>query len=209
MNDATKTKKELPPIPKLILELGPLAVFFFANARGEQLAGMVPAFEGLQPIFIATGAFMIAITLSLVISYAMVRHLPIMPMVSGVVVLVFGGLTLWLQNEIFIKLKPTIVNVLFGSILLGGLYFGRPLLRYLFDAVFSLDEEGWKKLTFRWGLFFFFLAGVNEFVWRTFTTDQWVSFKTFGMLPLTLVFTFSQMPMIQKHTLEPQASEEK
>ena len=209
MNDATKTKKELPPIPKLILELGPLAVFFIANARGEQLAGMVPAFDGLQPIFIATGAFMIAITLSLVISYAMVRHLPIMPMVSGVVVLVFGGLTLWLQNEIFIKLKPTIVNVLFGSILLGGLYFGRPLLRYLFDAVFSLDEEGWKKLTFRWGLFFFFLAGVNEFVWRTFTTDQWVSFKTFGMLPLTLVFTFSQMPMIQKHTLEPQASEEK
>lgn len=211
MTDATKTRKELPPLLKLVLEMGPLAVFFFANARGESLANTIPGLAGMQPIFIATGAFMIAITLSLVISYAKVRHLPIMPMVSGVVVLVFGGLTLWLQDELFIKLKPTIVNILFGSILLGGLYFGRPLLRYLFDAVFSLDEEGWRKLTFRWGLFFFFLAGVNEFVWRTFTTDQWVSFKTFGMLPLTLVFTFSQMPLIQRHSLEveAEASEEK
>lgn len=209
MTDAIKTKKELPPLLKLVLELGPLGVFFIANSRGEGLAGMVPALAGIQPIFIATGAFMIAITLSLAISYALVRHLPIMPMVSGVVVLIFGGLTLWLQNEVFIKLKPTIVNVLFGSILLGGLYFGRPLLRYLFDAVFALDDEGWRKLTFRWGLFFFFLAVVNEFVWRTFTTDQWVSFKTFGMLPLTLVFTFSQMPLIQRHSLEVEASEEK
>lgn len=209
MTDAPETKKELPPLLKLVLEMGPLAVFFFANARGESLANTIPGLAGMQPIFIATGAFMIAITLSLVISYAKVRHLPIMPMVSGVVVLVFGGLTLWLQDELFIKLKPTIVNVLFGSILLGGLYFGRPLLRYLFDAVFALDEEGWHKLTFRWGLFFFFLAVVNEFVWRTFTTDQWVSFKTFGMLPLTLVFTFSQMPLIQRHSLEAEASEEK
>jgi len=208
MTDATETKKELPPLLKLVLEMGPLAVFFFANARGETLANAIPGLAGMQPIFIATGAFMIAITLSLAISYAKVRHLPIMPMVSGVVVLVFGGLTLWLQDELFIKLKPTIVNVLFGSILLGGLYFGRPLLRYLFDAVFALDAEGWHKLTFRWGLFFFFLAAVNEFVWRTFTTDQWVSFKTFGMLPLTLIFTFSQMPLIQRHSVEVEATKE-
>lgn len=209
MTSETKIKKELPPLLKLVLEMGPLVVFFLANARGEKLAGLFPGLEAMQPIFIATGAFMVAITLSLAVSYALVRHLPIMPMVSGVVVLVFGGLTLWLQDELFIKLKPTIVNVLFGSILLGGLYFGKQLLRYLFDAVFTLDDTGWKKLTFRWGMFFFFLALVNEFVWRTFTTDQWVAFKTFGMLPLTLVFTFSQVPLIQRHSLEPVVSEEK
>ncbi|MEM8811721.1 MAG: septation protein A [Pseudomonadota bacterium] len=195
-------KKDLPPLLKLALELGPLGIFFFANARGESLAGLHPSLQGVEPIFIATGAFMIAITLSLGISYSLVRHIPIMPLISGVVVIIFGALTLWLQNELFIKLKPTIVNILFGSILLGGLYFGRPLLRYLFDTVFALDEEGWRKLTFRWGAFFFFLALVNEFVWRTFTTDQWVAFKTFGILPMTLIFTFAQVPLIQRHSTE-------
>jgi len=208
MTVETKAQKaELPPLLKLLLELGPLGVFFFANARGDWLSGLV-GLDGVAPIFIATGAFMIAITLSLIVSYALVRHLPVMPLVSGVVVLVFGALTLWLQDEIFIKLKPTIVNMLFGSILLGGLYFGKQLLRYLFDTVFALDDEGWRKLTFRWGLFFFVLAGVNEFVWRSFTTDQWVSFKTFGMLPLTMIFTFAQVPLIQRHSLEV-AGEEK
>ncbi len=204
----TAARKELPPLLKIVLELGPLGIFFFANARGEDLAAMIGGLEGIEPIFIATGAFMVAISLSLGISYSLVRHIPVMPLVSGIVVLVFGGLTLWLHNELFIKLKPTIVNVLFGSILLGGLAFGKPLLRFIFDTVFVLDEEGWRKLTMRWGLFFFFLAVVNEFVWRTYSTDFWVAFKTFGVLPMTLVFTFAQIPLIQKHSLEEPESQE-
>lgn len=204
----TAVRKELPPLLKLVLEIGPLGIFFFANARGEDLAAMVGGLDGIEPIFIATGAFMVAISLSLGISYSLVRHIPVMPLVSGIVVLVFGGLTLWLHNELFIKLKPTIVNVLFGSILLGGLAFGKPLLRFIFDTVFALDDEGWRKLTMRWGLFFFFLAVVNEFVWRTYSTDFWVAFKTFGVLPMTLVFTFAQIPLIQKHSLEEPESQE-
>jgi intracellular septation protein len=130
-----------------------------------------------------------------------------MPFVTGVVVLVFGGLTLWLQNDEFIKMKPTIVNVLFGAALLGGLAFGRPLLGYVFDSVFKLNDEGWRKLTFRWGLYFFALAALNEIVWRAFSTDFWVSFKVFGIMPLTVLFTLTQMPMIQRHTLpEPEKS---
>ncbi|MEM6665128.1 MAG: septation protein A [Pseudomonadota bacterium] len=181
-------RRELPPLLKLALEMGPLVVFFFANTRFG--------------IFQATAAFMVAITISLAVSYALERRLAVMPLVSGVVVLVFGGLTLWLNDELFIKLKPTIVNVLFGSILLIGLAFGRSLLRIVFDAVFKLSDEGWSKLTLRWGLFFFFLAAVNEVVWRTQTTDFWVAFKVWGMMPITLVFTFAQMPLITRHSLE-------
>ncbi len=197
-------RKELPPLLKLALELGPLAVFFFANARGALLVDWFPRLGDLGgPIFIATAAFMVAITISLSVSYVLTRRLPIMPVVTGVVVLVFGGLTLYLHDELFIKLKPTIINVLFGSVLLGGLLFGKSLLGYVFDSVFKLDAEGWRKLTLRWGLFFLFLAVVNEVVWRSFSTDFWVSFKLFGMMPLTFIFTFSQMPLISKHSLVP------
>ena len=112
-----------------------------------------------------------------------------MPLVSGVVVFVFGGLTLWLQDDIFIKMKPTIVNTLFGGVLLGGLLFGKSLLGYVFDSAFSLDAEGWRKLTLRWGLFFLFLAVLNEIVWRSFSTDFWVAFKVWGIMPITLLFT--------------------
>jgi intracellular septation protein len=98
-------------------------------------------------------------------------------------------------------MKPTIVNTLFGAILLGGLLFGKSLLGYVFDSAFKLDAEGWRKLTFRWGLFFIFLAIANEVVWRNFSTDAWVSFKVWGIMPITIVFTLSQMPLIQKHTL--------
>jgi intracellular septation protein len=183
-----KRMRKLNPILKLALEMGPLVIFFLANQR----AG----------IFIATGVFMAAVLVSLAVSYALTRHLPIMPMVTAVVVLVFGGLTLWLQDDHFIKLKPTIVNSLFGVVLLGGLAFGRPLLPVVLDTVFQLDDAGWRKLTFRWGLFFFALAAINEIVWRTQTTDFWVNFKVFGIMPLTLAFALSQTPLILRHEVK-------
>ncbi len=196
-------RREINPLLKLVLELGPLMVFFFANARGERLAELMPALHALGgPIFVATGLFMAATAVALAASWLLTRSLPIMPLVSGVVVLIFGALTLWLQDDVFIKMKPTIVNALFGAVLLGGLAFGRSLLGYVFDSAFKMDAEGWRKLTLRWGLFFLFLAAINEFVWRTTTTDTWVAFKVWGIMPITLLFTLSQMPLIMRHSLD-------
>ena len=196
-------RKDVNPLLKLVLELGPLLVFFFANARGVWLAEKFPALVAFgAPIFVATGLFMVATAVALAVSWILTRTLPIMPLVSGIVVLVFGTLTLWLQDDVFIKMKPTIVNALFGCVLLGGLFFGRSLLGYVFDSAFHLDAEGWRKLTFRWGLFFLFLAVVNELVWRSFSTDYWVAFKVWGIMPITLGFTLSQMPLIMRHSLE-------
>ena len=208
-SDPQKKKESVNPLLKLVLELGPLMVFFFANARGAWLVQKFPVLAELGgPIFVATGLFMAATAIALIASWLLTRTLPIMPMVSGVVVFIFGALTLYLQDDIFIKMKPTIVNTLFGGVLLGGLYFGRSLLGYVFDSAFSLDAEGWKKLTFRWGLFFLFLALVNEVVWRNFSTDAWVTFKVWGIMPITLLFTFSQMPLILRHSLEDKPKEE-
>ena len=201
-------KKELAPLPKLVLELGPLLVFFFANARGEWLVENWPVLGSFGgPIFLATGLFMVATAISLTVSWLLIRTLPIMPLVSGVVVFIFGALTLWLQDDLFIKMKPTIVNTLFGAVLLGGLFFGKALLGYVFESAFKLDAEGWRKLTLRWGLFFLFLAVLNEVVWRNFSTDFWVAFKVWGTMPITLVFTFSQMPLIMRHALEEKPAE--
>jgi intracellular septation protein len=187
-------RKQLPPLLKLALELGPLALFFLANAYADRFG----VAEG-QRIFVATGLFIVATLVALGISYALLRKLPIMPLVSGVVVVVFGGLTLFLQDETFIKLKPTIVNAMFGLLLLGGLYFRKPLLQIVLDSMFELTDEGWRKLTFRWALFFFALAAINEIVWRTQTTDFWVSFKVFGIMPLTIVFALAQTPLLLRY----------
>lgn len=196
-------RKEINPLLKLALELGPLMVFFFANARGEWLAESFPALGDLGgPLFIATALFMVATAIALSASWLLTRSLPIMPLVSGVVVFIFGALTLYLHNETFIKMKPTIVNTLFGFILLGGLVFGKSLLGYVFDSAFKLDAEGWRKLTLRWGLFFLFLAVVNEVVWRSFSTDAWVAFKVWGIMPITILFTMGQMPLIMRHSVE-------
>ncbi|MBP0615481.1 septation protein A [Jiella mangrovi] len=192
------------PFLKFALELGPLLVFFFANSRGEDLARAFPILGDLGgPLFIATALFMAAMVISLAVSWAITRTLPIMPLVTLAVVLVFGGLTLWLQDETFIKMKPTIVNALFGCVLLGGLLFGKSLLGYVFDQAFKLDEEGWRKLTLRWGLFFIFLAVLNEVVWRNFSTDFWVNFKVWATMPITIVFMLTQLPLIKRHATEP------
>ena len=201
-------KKEVAPLLKLALELGPLLVFFFANARGEWRVETWPALGSFGgPIFLATGLFMIATAVALAVSWVLTRSLPIMPLVSGVVVFVFGALTLWLQDELFIKMKPTIVNSLFAAVLLGGLFFGKALLGYVFGAAFRLDAEGWRKLTLRWGLLFVFLAIANEVVWRNFSTDFWVAFKVWGIMPITFVFTLTQMPLIMRHSLDEKPAE--
>lgn len=195
-------KPKINPVLKLVLELGPLVIFFFVNAKGAALIerfGLENLFP--QPIFLATAVFMVAMLASIAASWIISRHLAIMPLITGIVVLVMGGLTLWLQDDTFIKVKPTIVNVFFGAVLLIGLAFGRSLLAYVFDAAFALDEPGWRKLTLRWGLFFFFLAGLNELVWRTQSTDFWVAFKVWGTMPLTMIFALAQLPLMQKHML--------
>ncbi|MFL4990170.1 MAG: septation protein A [Microvirga sp.] len=190
-------EKRLPPLLKLALELGPLALFFLGNAYGDRFG-----FPENQRIFAATGIFIVATLIALGISYGLTRKLPIMPVVSGIVVVVFGGLTLFLQDETFIKLKPTIVNTMFGFVLLGGLYFRKPLLQIVLDSMFDLTEEGWRKLTLRWALFFFALAALNEIVWRTQTTDFWVSFKVFGIMPLTIAFALAQTPLLLRHEIK-------
>jgi len=181
-------KKQLNPILKLVLDIGPLVLFFALNSKFG--------------IYVATGGFMVAVLIALAVSYTMTRHIAMMPVVTAVIVLVFGGLTLVLHDDLFIKLKPTIIYVLFGGTLLIGLALDKPFLSIMFDQMFHLTAEGWRKLTWRWALFFLFLAGVNEIVWRTQTTDFWVSFKLFGVVPLTLLFGGLQYPLLMKYSAE-------
>jgi intracellular septation protein len=155
--------------------------------------------DGRVGIFVATAVFMVAVVLALAVSYALTRHLPAMPLITALIVLVFGSLTLLLHDEHFIKLKPTIIYVLFGAVLLSGLALGKPLLETVFDSVFHLTEEGWRKLTLRWALFFFVLAAVNEVMWRGFSTETWIGSKMFLSFPLTLVFAFLQVPLLKRY----------
>jgi intracellular septation protein len=188
------SKPKLNPALKFVLDLGPLLVFFAVNSRFG--------------IFAATGAFMAAIVIALAVAYVLTRHLPIMPLVTAIVVVVFGTLTLVLHDELFIKVKPTIIYVLFGGVLLAGLAFGKSLLGIVFDSVFHLTGEGWRRLTLRWALFFLALAVLNEIVWRTQTTDVWVSFKVFGVVPLTFLFAALQYPLLTKYAApEPEQAE--
>lgn len=173
---------------KMLLELGPVGVFFFVNWQ--------------RGIFWGTGAFMVATIIALVASHKLLGRIPVMPLVSGAFILVFGGLTLVLQDEVFIKLKPTIVNTLFAGILLGGLFYGQIFLKLVFGEVFKLTDEGWRILTIRWAVFFVFLAVLNEIVWRCFTTDFWISFKIWGIMPLTMVFAVAQLGLIKRYEAE-------
>jgi intracellular septation protein len=198
-------KTQLNPLVKLALDMGPLILFFFANARPALFMPFVGPFlpaavAGEKAgIFVATAVFMVAILVALVVSYALTRHLPVMALVTAVIVVVFGSLTLVLHDDTFIKMKPTIIYVLFGVLLLGGLWFNKSLLAVVFDSVFDLTEEGWRKLTLRWALFFLALAVLNEAIWRTQSTDFWVNFKVFGVLPLTFIFAALQFPLLQKY----------
>lgn len=190
--------KPINPLLKLALEFGPLAIFFFVNSYGDRWFGVAED----RRIFVATGVFIAASLIALALSKIAMNHLPRMAIVNAVVVTVFGGLTLALDDAFFIKVKPTIVNTLFGCILLGGLYFGRSLLALVLDSVLQLDEEGWRRLTLRWGLFFFVLAALNEVVWRTQSQDFWVAFKVWGVMPLTMIFALAQTPLILKHEIK-------
>lgn len=172
---------------KLGLEFGPLGVFFLVNAQWG--------------IFHATGAFMAAVTIALIASYALFRKVAMMPLVTAAFVLVFGGLTLYLHDDTFIKIKPTVVNMLFAFLLASGLAFGKPLLKILLGEVLKMEDEGWKKLTIRWACFFVVLAFLNEVVWRNFSRDFWVGFKTFGVMPLTFVFMMAQVGLLQKYQI--------
>ncbi|MDP2619583.1 MAG: septation protein A [Hyphomicrobiales bacterium] len=177
-------ERKLNPWLKLALDLGPLLVFFVVNAR--------------LGIFWATGTFMGAMVLSLAVSYAISRTVALMPLVTLAFVMIFGGLTLWLQDETFIKVKPTLVYLLFAVILGAGMAFQRPLLKPLLGTMLALSETGWRLLTWRWTGFFLALAVLNEIVWRNVSTDTWVAFKVFGFLPLTLLFAVAQVPLMQR-----------
>lgn len=174
------------PLRKLLIEFGPLVAFFLAQRSKD--------------IYWATGVFMVAISISVLVSRRIERKWPVVPLVTAVFVLVMGGLTLWLQDATFIMMKPTIVNLLFAAILLVGLATNRLFLKTVFAEAFDLEDEGWSRLTLRFGLFFVFLAGVNEIVWRTQSEDFWTSFKVFGIAPLTIVFMLLQGRLVERYT---------
>lgn len=195
-----------PQIVKLALELGPLVVFFIVNAKGQDILDAYPVLAswfGGQPIIFATAVFMVAMAISLGLSALILKKIAVMPLVTAVVVLIFGGLTLYFQDSTFIKMKPTITNLLFAATLLGGLVFGQSLLKYVFGDVYKLKPEGWTVLTLRWGLFFLVLAGLNEVIWRNFSDDFWVAFKVWGIMPLTVVFSMFQLPVLSKYAPDP------
>ena len=172
---------------KVALDITPLAGFFIAYK--------------LSGVFAATAVIMVSTIISLAITYYYDKKIALMPLVSGVVISIFGTMTLLLHDETFIKIKPTLVNLIFASILLGGLFFKKSLLKYVLDGALSLNENGWKILSLRWGIFFIFLAILNEIIWRNFSMDFWVNFKVFGMFTLTILFTLSQISLIKKHTI--------
>ncbi len=187
-------KPKLNSILKLVLDIGPLVLFVAANARFG--------------VFVGTAAFMAAAVIALLVSYAMTRRWPIMPVVSAIFVVAFGGLTLALHDDTFIKLKPTVIYVLFGGALVGGYLFDKPLLEIVFDSMFDLTEQGWRKLTLRWAAFFFVLAVLNELIWRTQSTDFWANFKLFGFVPLTFAFAALQYPLLTRYAAAPAMPDE-
>ena len=175
-------------IYKILIDIGPLAVFFIFYTRSGLQASILP--------------LMIATVIAVLFSYILEKKIPIMPTVGAGIVLVFGGLTIYFDNEVFIKMKPTIINLVFAIILYGGMLIRKPFLKILLGAALKLEEEGWRILTYRWIGFFIALAILNEIVWRTQSTDIWVNFKVFAILPITFIFTMTQFPLIKKYQIE-------
>jgi intracellular septation protein len=182
----------MSPLLRMALDLGPLLIFFAANS--------------VSGIFTATWVFMLAITASIALSFAIERKVSAMPLLTCALVLIFGGLTLWLSNENFIKIKPTILYAMFTAVLIGGLGFNRLFIKYLLGQTLQLSDPAWRALTWRWSFFFLALAAANEFVWRTTSTDTWVAFKVWGVFPLTLLFALLQTPFIARHQIEGEKS---
>ena len=175
-------------ISKLLIDIGPLAVFFIFYTRSDLQSAIIP--------------LMIATVIAIFISYIMEKRIPVMPTVGAVIILFFGGLTIYFDNEVFFKMKPTIINLLFALILFGGEIAKKPLLKLFLGTALKLEDEGWKILTQRWVAFFIALAILNEIVWRTQSTDLWVKFKVFGILPITFIFTLTQFSLIKKYLTE-------
>ncbi len=196
MTDATQqqAQRELSPGLKMLTEAGPLLLFFIVNAKWG--------------IFAATAVYMASAAVAMLYTWLKIRRLPLMPIIALAFVLLFGGLTIWLHDDVFIKVKVTLVNALFGAILLGGLAFNRLFLKMLMGEALRLTDVGWRKITLAWGLFFFALAGLNEVVWRNVSTDAWVNFKVFGLLPITFIFAFALTPLMLKHQLDEEGEEE-
>ena len=182
------------PLLRIASDLGPLILFF-------------ATFE-FYGIFVATAVFMAAVLATLGFGYWRERKFLPMPLFTAVLVLIFGGLTLYLKNDMFIKMKPTVLYAFFGVLLIGGLSFNRLFIKYVFAQAFELSETGWRKLTWRWGLFFVTLAGLNEAVWRNFSTAIWVDFKVWGIMPLIFLFALAQTPLVLKHQLAEQTGDE-
>ena len=176
---------------KLLIEMGPLAAFFIGNWMGG--------------IFFGTGIFMAATVVSLAVSWTMTGKIAMVPLVSAVFVALFGALTLYLQSDLFIKVKVTLINALFGFVLLGGVAFGKSYIKLIMGEAMKLPDQAWRTLSIRWGVFFLGMAVLNEIVWRNFTTDQWVNFKVFGLLPLTLAFALANAPYMARHMSEDEA----
>ena len=175
------------PWLKGTVDYGPLAAFLLAYWKGD--------------LFIATGVLMAAATIVVILAYAIERRVPIMPVVTAAIVLVFGGLTLALDDERFIKMKPTIIQWIFAAVMFGGLLLGKPVLKPIFGTAWQLEDRGWRILTFRFAVFFLVTGGLNELVWRTQSTDVWVNFKVFGLIGLTFMFMMTQIPLIQRYHL--------
>ncbi|NBX02861.1 MAG: septation protein A [Alphaproteobacteria bacterium] len=183
-NSAPKTPHKTP----FLCDFGPLICFFATNK-----------FYGL---LVATSVLIAATALSLIYMYVRHKRVPFMPLFSGAMVAIFGGITLLLHDEFYIKIKPTVLNLLFAAILLGGVMLKKPMLKYLLGEALQLADEGWMKLSARWGFYFIFLAALNEFIWRNFTTDFWVNFKVFGMMTCTILFTLTQLPLMKRYMVE-------
>ena len=196
----SEAKREPSSGGRLLIDLGPLLVFFVANFFAP-----VP---GPVKIFVATGAFMAAMLAAML--WSQIKYGRISPLLwfSGIAVVVMGGITLWLHDETFIKIKPTLYYVFVAALLGFGLFTGRPLLKMVLGTAYpGLDEEGWRKLTRNWALFFLFMAVLNEAVWRNSSTDFWVGFKLWGAIPLTFLFALLNVPMLLRHGLTREEAE--